>query len=214
MVSASACHRKVPRIESEWWQPWTKVDYWDRWKTGKLCWWRVVNPERALSTDACKNEWFLTSQVEQKSKRKKESLTQSQQLGVGHTTCKARQLWSIRSQARQHTAMSHDREKATSRLHKKNLRWLVHSFCNYGDWELSRQSELKQKMRRVNKSQFRRPLKPGQRMAQWLAHRPVTKWTQVRIWVVAALDESWLWGPKKDRKAILMTSITQKERSL
>ena len=46
--------------------------------------------------------------VEQKSKRKKESLTQSQQLGVGQTTCKARQLWSIRSQARQHTVMSHD----------------------------------------------------------------------------------------------------------
>ena len=29
------------------------------------------NPERALSTDACKNDGILTSQVEQKSKRKK-----------------------------------------------------------------------------------------------------------------------------------------------
>ena len=36
------------------------------------------NPERALSTDACKNDGILTSQVEQKSKRKKESLTQPQ----------------------------------------------------------------------------------------------------------------------------------------
>ena len=43
------------------------------------------NPERALSTDACKNDGILMSQVEQKSKREKESLTQPQKLGVRHT---------------------------------------------------------------------------------------------------------------------------------
>ena len=96
----------------------------------------------------------------------------------------------------------------------KEFEKLVLSFCKYGEYELSRSSELNAKMRRVNNTQFRRPLIPGQRIAQWLAHRPVTKWTQVRIWVVAALDESWLWGPMKDRKAILTMSITLKVRTL
>ena len=35
------------------------------------------NPERALSTDACKNDGILTSQVEQKSKREKDVITHS-----------------------------------------------------------------------------------------------------------------------------------------
>ena len=57
------------------------------------------NPERALSTDACKNDGILTSQVEQKSKREKESLTQPQNWASATPTCKARQLWLIRSQS-------------------------------------------------------------------------------------------------------------------
>ena len=76
------------------------------------------NPERALSTDACKNDGILTSQVEQKSKREKESLTQPQKLGVCHPNLQSTTtLVDSKVKARQHTAMSLDREKATSRLH-------------------------------------------------------------------------------------------------
>ena len=76
------------------------------------------NPERALSTDACKNDGILTSQVEQKSKREKESLTQPQKLGVRHPNLQSTTtLVDSKVKARQHTAMSLDREKATSRLH-------------------------------------------------------------------------------------------------
>ena len=162
------------------------------------------------------HDGILTSQVEQKSQTQKGKSNPVSKTGrPPHNLQCTTTLVNSKSKARQHTAMSHDRIKATSRLHKKKEFEKPGAFILQLRWiRVVKIKRVEYKMRRVNKAQFRRPLKPGQRMAQWLAHRPVTKWTQVRIWVVAALDESWLWGPKKDRKAILMTSITQKERSL